>query len=237
MEQNKSLDIRALEIIMRAIYRMKIIGKENLEENNSPSVFVCNHEFIFGPVSSVHYLPVHFRPWINREMLDKDEAAEKIRKILKPMASIFGQHIVKRFSNFLSGILCRILHSYNPIPVVRESSRKNMTTFEESLHALANGENILLFPEKSRYTSDLTKLKDDQADPLDIFYTGFAHLGKMYYDKTGKSLLFYPLYSDKGKRKFIIGKPIKYDYSLEARKSKNMLARQLRTGMRFLRSA
>ena len=46
---------------------------------------------------------------------------------------------------------------------------------------------------------------------LRTFYTGFAHIAKMYFDRTGKALLFYPLYSDMDERAFRIGEPVAYD--------------------------
>ena len=47
-----------------------------------------------------------------------------------------------------------------------------------------------------------------KADNVRTFYTGFAHIGKMYFDRTGKSLLFYPLFSDRTTRSFRIGSPV-----------------------------
>ena len=64
-------------------------------------------------------------------------------------------------------------------------------------------------------------------DVLRTFYTGFAHIAKMYYDRTGKALLFYPLYSDMDERAFRIGEPVAYDPALEPHEGKRRLAEQL----------
>ena len=53
----------------------------------------------------------------------------------------------------------------------------------------------------------------------------------MYYDATGKSLLFYPLYSDRERRLFRIGEGVRYDVSLAPREGKQKVARELQSKM------
>ena len=109
-----------------------------------------------------------------------------------------------------------------------------MTTFNESLGALEDGDNILIFPEKPRNLLKAVPDVEYKADNVRTFYTGFAHIGKMYFDRTGKSLLFYPLFSDRASRSFRIGKPVAYNPSLEPHESKRVLAEQLQEGMERL---
>lgn len=120
--------------------------------------------------------------------------------------------------------------------MVRGASKDLMSTFTESTKALVEGDNILLFPEKPRELNLLDEGENFDSDKLRSFYTGFAHLGKMYYKQTGKALLFYPLYTSKEDRAFAIGEAVAYDPGLDSRESKRVLADELFKRMEKLSS-
>ena len=84
---------------------------------------------------------------------------------------------------------------------------------------------MLIFPEKPKRMVNPDETAGE--DVLRTFYTGFAHIAKMYFDRTGKALLFYPLYSDMDERAFRIGEPVAYDPALEPHEGKRRLAEQL----------
>lgn len=224
--------IKALCTLARPFFRMKVSGIEHLRKKEYPSVFVCNHGFIWGPVSAVIYLPTYFRPWIHNVMLNYDTASSELQKSLAVIKKIIGKKAGTALINRVAKTVCSVLASFNPIPVVRGSSKDVMSTFELSVNALEEGDNILLFPEKPK---ELAGLAPD-ADPgiLRNFYTGFVHIGKMYYDRTGKPLLFYPIYSDKDKRVLKIGEPVEYDTSLDSREAKSVLSAALQRRMEAL---
>lgn len=67
--------------------------KESLRPGSYPSVFVCNHGFIYGPLSAVIYLPTYFRPWIHNVMLSRESAAGEMYKYLHFLISIFGKKL------------------------------------------------------------------------------------------------------------------------------------------------
>lgn len=217
--------IKIICTIARPFLRLKVSGIENLRKENYPSVFVCNHGFIYGPISAVIYLPTYFRPWIHNVMLQRDSAQRELNHSLAFLKKYLGKFIGGGIISLLTRVVCWALNSFNPIPVVRGASRDVMSTLNESLNALEEGDNILIFPEKPKALSGLAE--DADATTLRTFYTGFAHIGKMYFDRTGKSLLFYPLYSDRSHRMFSIGEPVLYDPTMEPHESKRELAEQL----------
>lgn len=217
--------VRILSAMAKLFLRLRVCGAENLRPGNYPSVFVCNHGFVYGPVSAVVYLPTYFRPWIHDVMLDRGRAETQLHKSMHKLVRLFGKRAGGALIHAVAGIVCRVLGSFNPVPVVRGASRDVMNTLQVSLDALLDGDNVLIFPEKPRELA--TNLPRDGAyDPMVLrnFYTGFAHVGKMYHDATGKNLLFYPVFSDKRRRLFIIGSPVAYDPSLGPRESKARLA-------------
>lgn len=223
---------RILCTVARPFLRLKVTGKEHLQSDDYPSVFVCNHGFIYGPISAVIYLPTYFRPWIHNVMLDYDTAVLELHKSLAVIKKIFGRRIGSKILSWLTKATCWQLNSFNPIPVVRGSSRDVMSTFDMSLQALVEGDNILLFPEKPKELTGVAE--DDKSGRIRLFYTGFAHIGKLYFDKTGKKLRFYPLYSDKNKRVFKIGEGVEYNPELSPIESKKELAEKLQLRMEEL---
>ena len=226
--------VKILCTLARPFLRLRVSGRERIDRQDSPSVFVCNHGFLYGPVSAVIYLPTYFRPWIHNVMLDTETAVSQMHRSLSFLDRIFGRKASDRLIRGINSILQWVLNSFNPIPVVRGASRDVMSTFDASLQALLEGDNILIFPEKPRELN--APVEDDEYDPdrLRNFYTGFAHIGKMYYDATGKSLLFYPLFSDRDRRLFRIGEPVRYDAGLPPRESKQKVARELQRKMNEL---
>jgi hypothetical protein len=229
--------VKILCTLARPFLHLRVAGREHLRREDYPSVFVCNHGFIYGPISAVIYLPTYFRPWVHNVMLDPDTAFREMSKSLAFIKKALGKRLGGRAIRQLTRAVCWALNSCNPIPVVRGASRDVMATFNESLKALEDGDNILIFPEKPRNLLKAVPDADYNPDNVRSFYTGFAHIGKMYYDRCGKSLLFYPLFSDRDSHSFRIGKPVLYDPGLEPHESKRRLAEQLQERMAELESA
>ena len=217
--------IKIICTLARPFLRLKVTGTEHLRKKDYPSVFVSNHNFIYGPIAAVIYLPTYFRPWIHNVMLERETAAKEIARPFGVVIKIFGRRLGGAIIRFGARLTCWALNSFNPIPVVRGASRDVMTTFERSIQALEEGDNILIFPEKPKRMVNPGGAAGE--DVLRTFYTGFAHIAKMYYDRTGKALLFYPLYSDMDERAFRIGEPVAYDPALEPHEGKRRLAEQL----------
>ncbi len=226
--------VKILCTLARPFLHLRVAGREYLRREEYPSVFVCNHGFIYGPISAVIYLPTYFRPWVHNVMLDPDTAFREMSKSLSFLKKIFGKRAGSCLIRQLTRATCWALNSCNPIPVIRGASRDVMTTFNESLKALEDGDNILIFPEKPRNLLKAVPDADYNPDSVRSFYTGFAHIGKMYYDRCGKALLFYPLFSDRESHSFRIGKPVLYDPALEPHESKRRLAEQLQQRMSAL---
>ena len=86
------------------------------------------------------------------------------------------------------------------IPVSRDNPRSNIKTMQESIKTLEKKKSIVIFPEES-YVSE----------GVGEFQTGFEHLAKYYYQKTGKKVTFYPIFISQINKKMYIEKPIIYN--------------------------
>ena len=219
---------RLVCFFLRPFLRLRVSGLEKLRKDEYPSVFVCNHGFMYGPVAATIYLPTYFRPWIHDVMLSRQSATEEIAWSFPGFLKVTGKRLGMWIISQAAAIVSTLMSAFYPIPVVRGTSRDLLKTFSDSITALEEGDNLLIFPERpGARTRSGVGSQDEGADELREFFTGFAHLGKMYYDQTGQELLFYPLYCDRKDRAFRIGDPVRYDSSLPSREGKQALAQAL----------
>jgi len=160
-------------------------------------------------------------------MLDRGEATDTMMRTFRDKFNFLSPKAKRSILYRVSGFICHLLNSFEPIPVYKGMPKASAGTIEQSVDALVRGENLLIFPEKPRDRYDEESYKD--------FNTGFASLGKAYYERTGQCLDFYPAWSDRKSHTFRIGKPVTYDPSGDARVEKQRISAELRERMEALR--
>lgn len=186
------------KILARMIFhKPKLIFEEPVPEGE-PVIFTANHSGAFGPVNAALYFPA-CRPWTIAQILQKDSAADFI--FYDFFAGAVKKH--KFFWHLLSHIVAFLLRplllNVDGIPVYHD--RRVTQTLNDSLEALKNGDNLVIFPEcPEKFT-----------EHINDFYSGFAKLGALYYKETGKKLKFYPTYIAHPLKKILIGKPIEFN--------------------------
>ena len=223
----KRFGVKIIMALLRPIWHHKTYGKENIVSGDFPSIFVCNHGLIYGPVTAILYMPVYFRPWINSQLLEKEQAIKNMYTKTFSRFKWLPAKTQRWLASVLAKPLCWALSSYEPIPVYRNSGREILSTLNDTVEAMVENDNILIFPENPRKNE--TGLYS--TDGVGEFYTGFAHIAKMYYSKTGKCVSFYPVYANKSKRTFTIGKPVKYNNENHPRVERARLAERLKKSM------
>ncbi len=228
--------IKLLMLALRPLLHLKLYGREKIDPTHFPSIFVCNHGIIYGPISAVIYLPTYFRPWIDRKMLNRSEAAEEMYRRFLFRIPLLTTRAKKRVARALARPVVWGLNSCNPIPVERDNLRNVMSTFGLTVEALKEGDNVLLFPERPH----TTKIGDretvvHETETVGAMFTGFANLGKIYYEATGKALRFYPLYTNKRSHTLRIGDPVIFDPTAPHKEEKQRIASTLRARMLSLK--
>lgn len=228
--------IKIIAAFVRPFLRLKVSGTENLERGDYPSIFICNHGLFYGPIAAVIYLPTYFRPWVDLKMIDLDLCSKEIydRELYK------ATWLPKGFRRWLSRTIARpvtwALNSFNPIPVDKRSPQAAVATFDETVKVLAEGDNVLIFPEKPKKVKKKNKMTvAHERRTVGSLYTGFANIGQLYYEKTGKALSFYPIYASKQGHTFRIGAPVRFDPGNEPREEKQRIADELHEKMLGLR--
>jgi hypothetical protein len=194
--------VKGARTVIKLFLRLKTVGAENIDPASEPAVFVGNHGSTVGPIAAACYLPVRFRPWIHDRMLDRDKATESMLGTYKDRLNFLGEKRKRRLFHWMAGLVTGAMDAFNPISVCREKPLKMKDTLRESLDALEGGGNLLIFPE--RPYPDYNSTSFHHLSPT------FGLLGSMYYEETGRCLAFYPCFTDKKRKRFVIGAPVYY---------------------------
>ena len=178
--------MRALAKVFTLKYKSTVVPPEE------PTVYVCRHLNMRGPITTIVRLDFHVHPMILSCFFDKDECYKQYAEFT--FTERQGKRRKKR--NFKAYVASRfvpqIMKSLQGIPVHRGTDTNSMQTMRDSLSYLEKGESVIVYPDID-YTAGYEKESE--------IYEGFLLLGQLYKRNTGKSLRFVPLYiDDAGKR-------------------------------------
>lgn len=222
------IGVKIIAFLLKPFLRLKVYGKENLDSSEYPSIFVCNHGVFYGPIATVIYLPTYFRPWVDRKMLYHELTSKELYERITYRMPLLSKKAKKRVARWIAKPVNWAMNSFNPIPVERDNLRNIIDTFNATIKALEEGDNILLFPERpAKIVEKGHQTLRHQKDTVGEIYTGFAQIGKMYYEKTGKHIRFYPVYTNKHTHSLRIGNPIIFDSNNPHQEEKLRIATSL----------
>ena len=211
----------------------KLVGKENVNEN-LPAIFVSNHGEYDGPIVAVTHMPYSYRPWIESQLLEVEKGYPYTYKYTFSLITWLPVCVRKLLAKIAVTFTSKVFSAFDPIPVYRSELRSIFKTFNLSVEAMKEGDSILLFPESTHNTEDGKYAKGGQVGD---FFTGFAHIGVKYYEETGKSVNFHPIYLHKKKKQFIIGEALSFDPTNDRALEKKRIAEQLKISMEKLRNS
>lgn len=203
-EQNgfQTKGIQVLGYILRPFFHCRCEIPHSIASRREPVVFVCNHYEIFGPFAVVLSLPLRFRLWSNSIVVD---AVEHIDSMIIGMQHIFpflSEKAARKLLNVLAPMVQRVLNRFKPIAVYRENLGKQMRAIEQSVDAMIDGENIVLFPE--------TGYPAYSHGGVTEFFRSFVLIGEFYRRRTGGNAAFCPVYVDKKHRRLQFGELVTY---------------------------
>ena len=161
--------------------------KSNVVPPEEPTLYVCRHLNMRGPITTLVRLDFHVHPMILSCFFDKDECYKQYAEFT--FTERHGKKRKKRnFKAYVaSRVVPRIMKSLGGIPVHRGTDANSMQTMRDSLSYLEKGESVIVYPDID-YTAGYEKESE--------LYEGFLLLGQLYKRNTGKSLRFVPLYID-----------------------------------------
>lgn len=219
---NQTLYRLISRVLQDWIWGGDLLDADNLPEAG-PAVMVSNHLGALGPIAVGASLPLEMYFWIHADMLDPRLAPDYLRRdFVEPQL-----HVPPPVSHWLAKIISKI-----HIPLLRAAGGISVyhttegfeKTFRLSLDLLAQGKYILIFPEDP-------DLPLDPRTNMTPFQKGFTRLGELYYERTKRSLPFYPLAVHAQSLTVRVGKPIRYNPisnpATERVRLKNLLERTI----------
>jgi hypothetical protein len=182
-------------------------------------VLVANHLGALGPIAAAACVPRRLHPWVVAAMVDRGDAPEYLRVDFVEKEMGLRMPVSRWVAKALSIVTVPLLRSVGCVPVYAEAECLQLT-FQRSVDLLLGGAFVLVFPEDP-------KLPVDEHTRMSPFRKGFVRLGEMYYERSGKSLRFYPLVVHAASRRVEVCQPISYNPHKapldERRRIKNVL--------------
>ena len=170
-----------------------------------PTVYVCSHNNMRGPLAVQAWLPFATRTWVLHVFLDRETCRKQYSEYT--FSRRFG--LPKRLSEVLawaaSGYVSGLMASIGAIPVYRGTVRIGVT-FRETVAALQAGDSVVIFPDVD-YT--------DNAEGIGEVYDGFLLLERFWRKASDQPLQFVPLRLDAAARHISEGRPVSFDRGAE----------------------
>ena len=191
--------------MLRPFNRHRMVNLEHVKEApENPIVFLGNHAEIYGPIASALCFPVPVRFWvISRMMFNKHEVRTYLYENTFSKKTFLPVFLRKLLAWYLGWLSVNVMNALRAIPVYRDSPMKLRQTLRESIDALANGENLMIFPEHPE--GKYVKYGISELSP------GFLMLAEAWWKKSGKKLRIMPVYANRERRTFTFGDEIIYE--------------------------
>lgn len=176
-------------------------------EPEGPTVFVCHHGNLLGPLATLCWLPFAVRPWVLHVFTDRETCRAQYRDYTFSQRFGMPRPLASFLAWAVSGYVSALIRSLGAIPVYR-GSVKVAATFKETVSALQNGACVLIFPDVD-YA--------DGGDHVGAVYDGFLRIDRFWSKVSDKPLDFVPLCLDIKCRRITAGVPVRFDRTAERR--------------------
>ncbi len=188
---------RFLRGALRLFYpKVEVIGRENLPQE--PCIIVSNHAQMHGPIMSELFLEDPKYIWCVGEMMHRKEVPAYAFQDFWSRKPRCLHWFYKLLSHIIAP-LAEFVFTTGPSIEVRRD-RRIVQTIRETAKRLAEGANVVIFPEHDEpFDNIICKFQD-----------GFVSAAKEYFHQTGREVCFVPMYLAPGLKKMVLGKPVRY---------------------------
>jgi len=182
-----------------APFRFHVAGLENIQ-GSGPAIYTANHLGSLGPIQAILSVPVRFYPWVVAEMMDPARAPRYLYDdFIVPELHLDGRAGIA-VATAISWVSVRMLRGAGAIAM--DSNRGRIIDgFRRSLELLAEGQNVLIFPENDQG-------QVDAGTGLYPFKPGFAELCTIHQRASRKRVPIYPMAVHAGARQIAIDSPM-----------------------------
>lgn len=194
--------MRVLGYTLKPFFGCRCEVPQQIRDLSEPVVFVCNHYELFGPAAVALSLPLDYRVWSNSIVVNAKASVEKMIVGFRHTFPFLSENGARRVLNFIAPAVERVMGRFRPIAVYHDNLAMQKHAIEDSVNAMTEGSNIVLFPE--------TALPKYSKGWVTQFFRSFALIGEYYRRQTGERPLFCPIYVDKKHRRLQFGEPVRY---------------------------
>ncbi len=187
---------RVIRWVIEKVYvKMDVVGRENLPEDEAV-IIVGNHCQMHGPIACELFFPEKRYTWCAGEMMHLKEVPAYAYKDFWSQKPKWIRWWYKIMSYLIAPLSVVIFNNANTIGVYRDT--RILSTFKTTVARLQEGNHVVVFPEHDAKYNNIVYQ----------FQERFVDVAKLYYKRTGKEVLFVPLYIAPDIKKMMLGKPI-----------------------------
>ena len=217
MQKKKGFSYICFRIIRFLVWlfypKMTVEGLENLPDD--ACIVVGNHTKMNGPICGELYFPGNRRIWCAYQMMYVKEVPAYAFQDFWSGKPKWTHWFYRLLSYIIAPISACVFNNANTLPVFYDN--RLLTTFKQTVAALQEGANIIIFPE----------CYDPHNHIVNRFRDQFINIAKTYYKRTGKALSFVPLYNAPELKKMCLGKPIVFNPDTPIEEERQRISRYL----------
>lgn len=161
-------------------------------------VIVGNHSQIHGPLICELFFPGRYEIWCAGAMLHLKQVPAYAFADFWSQKPKRSHPYYKLCSYMIAPLSVFLFGNAHTIGVYRSS--KLLTTFRNTVGALSEGENVIIFPEHDVKRNHIVYEFEDK----------FIDVAKLHYKRTGKELCFVPMYIAPRLKQAHFGRPVRF---------------------------
>ena len=194
--------------------KIEVVGAENLPAD-APCIAVGNHAQMNGPIACELYFPGKKRIWCAGEMMKWKEVPAYAFSDFWSKKPKWQQPFFRLLSYLITPLCVCVFNNASTLPVYHD--KRYLTTVRATLRHMAEGESMVIFPEKDEKANHI----------LCAFQDRFVDIAKMHYKKAGQAVKFVPFYLAPKLKKLYIGPAVDFDPEAESRGERERICRAL----------
>ena len=205
---------RILRFLLKMVYpKITVEGLENLPQE--PCIVVGNHTHMHGPICGELYFPGKCVTWCAHQMMQLKEVPDYSFRDFWMGRPKWTHWFYRILSYLIAPIAVCVFQNAKTIPVYYDN--RLITTFKQTLAALNDLTNVIIFPEcYDPYNQIVYRFRDK-----------FINVAKQYYKQTGKAVSFVPLYIAPYLKKMYLGKPIVFNPNIPIEEERQRICNYL----------
>jgi hypothetical protein len=169
-------------------------------DNESPAIFMANHEGFYGPAIVALRFPVEIRPWSHSGVVFHEESHEYIMGSFPGKLPNVNPRIARLIARIISKPVVNTIRMANPIPAYHDFKR-SIQSVRLGIKSLGNSENQLIF------SNTPVQHKGGRYNPDFNFMQGYLLVVRKAM-KQGIIPKIYPVSINRKKASISIGNPV-----------------------------